>query len=135
MSSSIMVTTASSIEAVVTAEFTESRIEITATAVCSDATRAFDQEYERDLSLYLEQARLKGISSAGLPPRNGAEAYLSEITITPPDELRGIGKLVCLTGGTGTEWVRRWIWNNCRPQRGWSFAITLEGQSTMLLLE
>lgn len=133
--SSITVTTASGIRAVVTARYTESSVEIVADAVESEATRSFDQAYAAELAAYLRRVEENGIAAADEPPQSGANRYFSEIEILPPEQLQGIGRLVRWSGGTGSEWTARWFWENCKPQPGWTFEVRVQSGSSLLSLQ
>jgi len=117
------VTTASSIEAVVTLRLLPDGVEVVAEAVPSGVTRQFDRHYQVDLDRYLNRAAQLGLGAAGDPPRTGAEEHMSGIRILPPEALRGIGKATKLIGGTGTEWTIRWRWHHPSPSRSWNFVV------------
>ncbi|GAA2023356.1 hypothetical protein GCM10009819_02600 [Agromyces tropicus] len=132
--SSTKVTTVSGIQAVVTVRRSRSSVEIVAEAVRSDATEAFDRAYEAELSAYAARVEQSGMRTAGIPPQCGADRHLSEIEILPPEELRGIGRLVRWSGGTGSEWTVRWFWGDCHPKAGWTFEVCTKGRSDLLTL-
>jgi hypothetical protein len=129
------VTTASGIRAVVTARWTESSVEIVADAIESEATMAFDEAYAAQLTAYIRRVEQHGMAAAGEPPHSGANIYLSEIEIIPPEQLRGIGRLVRWSGGTGSEWTTRWFWDSCQPEADWTFEVRVESGSSFLVLQ
>ena len=81
-----------------------------ATAIESPATTTHDRLHTARELQYRQRAGELGIAVAGDPPLSAAHIFLNEITIIPPQELRGIGKLVKYVGGSGSEWTIVWEW-------------------------
>jgi len=104
------VTTSAGIEVVLTLRVHVTSVIITATAIESLATTTHDRlQAARELE-YRQRAAELGIAAAGDPPLSASHIFLSEINIIPPQELRGIGKLVKYVGGSGSEWTTVWEW-------------------------
>lgn len=107
----IIVKTSSGIEALLTLIRSGTTLVLDATAVTSAATLEFDAAYERKLERWLDASARLGVLHSGTPPLSGAHVMLAEIRVTPPKELRGIGREIQGMGGTGSEWLARWTWD------------------------
>lgn len=125
MNSQATLATGSGVRVELALEVEDSLARVTAAAIASSVTRAFDATFAQESDAYERSAARDGIAAAGEPPQSGAAALISDLQVTPPPALRGVGRGIKYVGGTGSEWKIVWIWNHSSEvQHGAAFEVS-----------
>jgi hypothetical protein len=133
MSSQATLATRSGVRVELALEVEGSVVRVTAVAIASSVTQEFDVTFAKESDSYARTAAMDGIAAAGEPPQSGAAALMSDLQVTPPPALRGVGRGITYVGGTGSEWKIDWVWNHSSDvQHGARFDVSSSVSRTTL---